>query len=107
MGWWQITSDMYNGDEVADVLTDALDPVIATVAGIYQREFGRMPFQEELKSAVDFVVYSSMRFKFTKMRDVPGAAVHMLFRYGKRIQNRPTPVCGFADTNWVGRRVRT
>ena len=60
MGWWQITSDMYNGDEVADVLTDALDPVIATVAGIYQREFGRMPFQEELKSAVDFVVYSSI-----------------------------------------------
>ena len=57
MGWWQITSDMYNGDEVADVLGDALDSgVLDTVTGIYQREFGRPPFREEVKAAIEFAL---------------------------------------------------
>ena len=57
MGWWQITSDMYNGDEVADVLGDALDVgVLDTVTGIYQRDFGRPPFREEIKAAIEFVL---------------------------------------------------
>jgi hypothetical protein len=58
MGWWQITQDMYMGDEVADLLgglTKIDDSVVDTVNGIYQREFGRRVFQEELQAALNFV----------------------------------------------------
>ena len=58
MGWWQITQDMYMGDEVADLrggLTKIDDSVLDTLNGIYQRDFGRPMFKEELKAALDFV----------------------------------------------------
>ena len=61
MGWWPITQDMYMGDEVADLLEDFSDlseiasSVLDTLNGMYQREFGRGIFQEELKAALNFV----------------------------------------------------
>jgi hypothetical protein len=58
MGWWQITQDMCMGDEVADLLqsrTEIDDGVVDTLNGIYQRDFGRLMFQEELKAALSFV----------------------------------------------------
>ena len=57
MGWWPITQDMFMGDEIADTLeglTKIDSSVVDILNGIYQREFGRGMFQEELKSALNF-----------------------------------------------------
>jgi hypothetical protein len=64
MGWWQITQDMYMGDEVADLLeglTKIDDGVVDILNGIYQRDFGRPMFKEELKAALDFVQIDTVK----------------------------------------------
>lgn len=59
MGWWQIMPDggkttgatgMIWGDQLADILDDAIDKINT----VYEREWGRSPTIAELRAGVRF-----------------------------------------------------
>lgn len=51
MGWWG-TGDTLVGDEVCDIMGDAVD----AIEMVYTKKVGRKPSYEELKATFDFVV---------------------------------------------------
>jgi len=59
MGWWRVVNEgislekteLYNGDEPADILGAALGEVIEE----YKKQWGREPYKEELTALLNFV----------------------------------------------------